>query len=64
MIYAYIRVSTDKQTLENQKFAKALTDFIGDGELKQNIINNLKSSDFSKSDEINKLYKIIERSKV
>jgi len=49
--------------LENEKFAKALTNFIGDEELKQNIIKTLKSSDFSKSDEINKLYKIIERSK-
>lgn len=45
--------------LENKKCAKALADFINDVELQEKILNNVKNSDFSKSEEINKLYRFI-----
>lgn len=45
--------------LENSECAKALMKFINNTDLQEKILNNVKNSDFSKSEEINKLYKFI-----
>ena len=45
--------------LENQKCAEGLKNFINDKELQQKIIENINHTDFSKSGEIEKLYKLI-----
>lgn len=46
--------------LENAECARALTKFINDGELQRKILNNVKNSDFSRSDGINEFYKFID----
>ena len=45
--------------LENKKCAEGLKNFINDKGLQQKIIENVNSTDFSKSAEIEKLYKLI-----
>lgn len=44
---------------DNQGCAQALSDFIGNKELQMKIFSNIKSSDFSKSEEIKKIYEIM-----
>ncbi len=44
--------------LENKKCAEGLNAFINDKELREKIKKNIMNTDFSKSDEINKLYKL------
>lgn len=44
--------------LDNKKCAEGLMAFISDKELRQKIMKNITNTDFSKSDEINKLYKL------
>ena len=44
---------------DNDGCAQALSDFIGNKELQMKIFSNIKSSDFSKSEEVKKIYRII-----
>ena len=44
--------------LENRECAKALSRFINDKELQKKILDNVKNTDFSKSGEIEKLYRL------
>ncbi|MDD6275810.1 MAG: glycosyltransferase, partial [Clostridia bacterium] len=46
--------------LENEACADGLVDFILDAELQNRIKKNVAESDYSKSEEINKLYGIVE----
>lgn len=45
--------------LDNKNCAEALNSFINDKELQKKIIENINSTDFSKTDEIKKLYNLI-----
>ena len=45
--------------LDNRKCAEGLMRFVNDKELQEKILENINNTDFSKSDEIEKLYKLI-----
>lgn len=44
----------------NKECAKGIVEFINNKELQSNIINNLKNKDYSNSNEVEKIYKIME----
>ena len=46
--------------MDNKECAKGIVDFINNKELQGNIINNLKNKDYSNSNEVEKIYKIME----
>lgn len=45
--------------MNNKECAKGIVEFINNKELQSNIINNLKNKDYSNSDEVEKIYKLI-----
>ena len=46
--------------MDNKECAKGIVEFINNKELQSNIINNLKNKDYSNSNEVEKIYKIME----
>lgn len=45
--------------MDNKECAKGIVEFINNKELQSNIINNLKNKDYSNSNEVEKIYKLI-----
>lgn len=46
--------------MDNKECAKDIVEFINNKDLQSNIINNLKNKDYSNSNEVEKIYKIME----
>ena len=47
--------------MDNDGCAKGITNFIKNKNLQEKIIKNLKSNDYSNSNEIEKIYELVER---